>query len=34
VGAQIIDTPHNDLSLLLHAADMLMYEQKHAAVSL
>ena len=34
VGAQIIDTPNNDLSLLLHAADMLMYEQKHAAVSL
>lgn len=34
VGAQIIDAPHNDLSLLLHAADMLMYEQKHAAVSL
>lgn len=33
VGAQVIDAPHNDLSLLLHEADMLMYEQKHAAAS-
>ncbi|WP_229680930.1 sensor domain-containing diguanylate cyclase [Alteromonas lipolytica] len=34
VGAQIIDAPHSDLSLLLHEADMLMYEKKHATASL
>lgn len=30
VGAQVIDAPHADLSILLHQADMLMYEQKTA----